>query len=239
MKGKTFYTVHLYHCICSRMCVRRLHRAFPAFSLVKHTVQSSADGWHMRPEFPTCTMTQIFTLCFHRALPSTAALLTRALRFNYRPVSTLKPHLLSRTGNCLSQCKGGNWIAGLLGKMYTHCSCAYLIMLWIVGRLHNSELEAYPSWVILYKRSDRESRFGTHWDCFNQEVKNGFQSLRKKSKHRKIYIWLFRFRSPLSLFLLLPSVSVSLPSCKSGESGSTPTAVTLLPLTQQLSDSLK
>lgn len=180
MKGKTFYTVHLYHCICSRMCVRRLHRAFPAFSLVKHTVQSSADGWHMRPEFPTCTMTQIFTLCFHRALPSTAALLTRALRFNYWPVSTLKPHLLSRTGNCLSQCKGGNWIAGLLGKMYTHCSCAYLIMLWIVGRLHNSELEAYPSWVILYKRSDRESRFGTHWDCFNQEVKNGFQSLRKK-----------------------------------------------------------
>lgn len=106
---------------------------------------SGADGWHMWPEFPACTMTQEFTLRFHWALPSTAALLTRAQRFNYWPVSTLKPHQLSHTGNCLSQCKGGNWIAGLWGKMYTHCSCVHLIMLWIVGRLHNGKLEAYPS----------------------------------------------------------------------------------------------
>lgn len=132
-------------CTCSHMCVRRLHRAFSADSLLKHTVQSGADGWHMWPEFPACTMTQEFTLRFHRALPSTAALLTRAQRFNYWPVPALKPHQLSHTGNCLSQCKGGNWIAGLWGKMYTHCSCARLIMLWIVGRLHNGKLEAYAS----------------------------------------------------------------------------------------------
>lgn len=127
------------------MCVRRLHRAFSAQSLLKHTVQCGADGWHMWPEFSACTMTQEFTLCFHRALPSTAALLTRAPRFNYWLVSTLKPHQLSHTGNCLLQCKGGNWIAGLWGKMYTHCSCVHFIMLWIVGRLHNGKLEAYPS----------------------------------------------------------------------------------------------
>lgn len=127
------------------MCVRRLHGAFSTDSLLKHTIQSSADGWHMRPEFPACTMTQEFTLRFHQALPSTAALLTRAQRFNYWPVSTLKPHQLSHTGNCLSQCKGGNWIAGLWGKMYTHCSCVHLIMLRIVGGLHNGKLKACPS----------------------------------------------------------------------------------------------
>lgn len=112
---------------------------------VKRPVQSGADGWHMWPEFPACTMTQEFTLGFHWALPSTAALLTRAQRFNYWPAPALKLHQLSHTGNCLSQCKGGNWMAGLWGKMYSHCSSEHLIMLWIVGRLHDGELEAYVS----------------------------------------------------------------------------------------------
>lgn len=90
-------------------------------------------------------MTQEFTLVFHRALPSTAALLTRALRFNYWPVSALKPHQLSRTGNCLSPCKGGNWTPGLWRKVHIHCSSVHLIMWWIVGRLHHGELEAFAS----------------------------------------------------------------------------------------------
>ncbi len=127
------------------MCVRRLHMAFSTDSLLKHTGHICQPSAPDCTEFPACTMTQEFTLCFHRALPSTAALLTRAQRFNYWQVSTLKLHQLSHTGNCLSQCKGGNWIAGLWGKMYTHCSCVHLIMLWIVGRLHNGKLESYPS----------------------------------------------------------------------------------------------
>lgn len=130
------------------MCVRRLHRAFcfPADSLLKTlcTVQCWWLAYVARAP-PACTMTQEFTLHFHRALPSTAALLTRASRFNYWPISALKPHQLSHTGNCLSQCNGGNWIAGLWGEMYTHCFSVHLIMLWIVGRLHNDKLEPYPS----------------------------------------------------------------------------------------------
>lgn len=134
-----------YACICSHMCVRGIRGASSAQALLKLAVQSGVDGWHMWPKFCACTMTQEFTLCLHRALPSTAALLTRAPRFNYWPISTPKSHQLSHTGNCLSQCKGGNWIVGLWGKMYTHCSCVHLTRLWIVGRLHNGKLEAYPS----------------------------------------------------------------------------------------------
>lgn len=115
-------------CMCSHMCVRRLHGAFSTHTSLKHPAQPGADGWHMWPEFPACTMTQEFTLRFHRALPSTAALLTRAQRFNYWPAPALKLHQLSHTGNCLSQCKGGNWMAGLWGKMYSHCSSEHLIM---------------------------------------------------------------------------------------------------------------
>lgn len=119
--------------ICSHMCVRRLRRA-----RLKHAgicdQSSPLAPWHKNSHSVRPT-----------ALPSTAALLTRAPRFNYWPVSALKLHQLSRTGNCLSPCKGGNWRPGLWRKVHIHCSSVHLITLWIVGRLHHGELEAYAS----------------------------------------------------------------------------------------------
>ena len=130
-------------CICSHMCVRRLRRAFSADAFLKHTVQSAADGWHMWPEVPACTMTQEFTPRFQRALPSTAALLTRAQRFNYWPVlhsnfiSWATQEIASRSVKVVTELLDSE------GRMYTHCSSVQLIVLWIVGRLHNGKLEAY------------------------------------------------------------------------------------------------
>lgn len=94
------------------------------------TVRSKADGWHMWPQLPACPTTQEFALRFHPALPPTAALLTRAPRFNYWPGSALKPHQLNHTGNCLSQCKGGNWTAGLGGEQCTH---VVPVRIWLCG----------------------------------------------------------------------------------------------------------
>lgn len=170
--------------MCPHMCVRRLHGAFSTHTSLKHAVQSGADGWHMWPEFPACTMTQEFTLRFHWALPSTAALLTRAQRFNYWPAPALKLHQLSHTGNCLSQCKGGNWMAGLWGKMYSHCSSVHLIMLWIVGRLHNGELEANVSSTgyRFYKKKFLIEVFFCV-GVFHQAVREGLQSLGQWARH--------------------------------------------------------
>lgn len=145
----TRWNVSIYRCqagICSHVCVTRILGVFFFLQLlVKHNVHSRDDGWHMWPQLPACTMTQEFTLGFHQTLPPTAALLTRAPRFNYWPRSALKPHQLKHTGNCLSQCKGANWIAGLRGKMCAHCYCTYLMVLGIVGRSHNGKLDPYPS----------------------------------------------------------------------------------------------
>lgn len=81
-------------CICSHMCVRRLHRAFSAGPPHSNTqcspVLMAGICVQSPPLLPACTMTQEFTLRFHRALPSTAALLTRAQRFNYWPVPVPK-----------------------------------------------------------------------------------------------------------------------------------------------------
>lgn len=130
---KTSHTICIYvierlH-LFTHMCVRRLHGAFLCRLFTKtHTrynpvlmvgicgQSSPLAPWHKNSHSR-----------FHRALPWTAALLTRAQRFNYWPVSALEPHQLSHTGNCLSQCKGGNWIAGLLRGERTHivpvCIC--------------------------------------------------------------------------------------------------------------------
>lgn len=118
---------------------------------------------------PACTMTQEFTLCFHRALPSTAALLTRAPRFNYWLVSyALKPHQLSRTGNCLSPCKGGNW-TGLWGNMHIHCSCVQfllLLLLWCCELLADCvmvKLDACTKSSAGYRREEVSDGAGCVW----------------------------------------------------------------------------
>lgn len=105
-------------------------QGFSLQTLYRNTLHSpSLTAGTCGQSSPDCTMTQEFTLHFHQALPWTAAPLIRARRFNYWPISALKPHQLSHTGNCLLQCKGGNWITGLGGKMYTHCSFVHLIIL--------------------------------------------------------------------------------------------------------------
>lgn len=138
----------LYVIVCSHLFTCAWEGSTGAFSidsLLKHSVESGADGWHVWPEFPRLHHDRRI----HTPLPPSFAI--DSCTFNKSTEIQLlarfysKPHQLSHTGNCLSQCKGGNWIAGLWGKMYTHCSCVHLIMLWIVGRLHNGRLEAYAS----------------------------------------------------------------------------------------------
>lgn len=120
------------------MCVRSLRWAFSADSLRKHAVQSGADGWHMWPELSlACTMTQEFTLGFHRALPSTAALLTRARRFNYWARFCSETSSAEAAQEIAS--RSVKVVTGLLdseGKMYTHCSCVrsdYVVNCWQIA----------------------------------------------------------------------------------------------------------
>lgn len=89
--GETLHTMPLCHSMLAfvHMCVRRLHGGF-LYRLFTKTQRRVRCWWLacVARVSPACTMTEEFTLRFHRALPSTAALLTRAQRFNYWPVST-------------------------------------------------------------------------------------------------------------------------------------------------------
>lgn len=101
----------------------------PAAPSLKHTAQSGADGWHMCPESPSRppppTLRLHHDTRIHTPLPPSAAIDSCA--FNKSAEIQLlarscaeKPRQLSRTGNCLSPCQGGNWIAGLRGGKCTH-----------------------------------------------------------------------------------------------------------------------
>lgn len=134
-------------CICPHMCVRRLHGAFSEGSLLK-TQRTMRCWWLAYVARVPCLHhdTRIHTLL----LPSSAidsCTFNKSAEIQLLACSSLRNFISwAHTGNCLSRCQGGNWIAGLGGgKTHTHCSSAHLVILWIVGRLHNGELKAYVS----------------------------------------------------------------------------------------------
>lgn len=185
MEGEALHTVHLCHSRLLHVFTHVREKAPRGFLSAQPFLKSmlcTGRCWWLayvsRVPF-ACTMTQEFTLCFHRALPSTAALLTRAPRFNYwlwNLISWAAQEIASRRVKVVTGLDSE-------GNMHIHCSCVHfllLLLLWCCELLADC---VKASWMHVPKappgtvptRQNRRS-FWWSWLClsFHQALREGF-----------------------------------------------------------------